>query len=190
MRQRMHDFDAMMLRRRHVREQYEPVVYVGQTVASREVARMWMVWLALHGVAYEMVPRSIVRMLELRQRTGAILKVSVNRWTAGLTTGISSITIWSVMTGRPHGLAGFGPDVPHDPADFGRCHRLLQAFPEWRVRLGEVVVRYPAWGPMIREWDRMTALYEREIQRQDGMAPELYELMQSLQDVARETASR
>ena len=130
------------------------------------------------------------RVTEEEERKRVEATKSPDAWRRGPDTGISSITIWSVMTGRPHGLAGFGPDVPHDPADFGRCHRLLQAFPEWRVRLGEVVVRYPAWGPMIREWDRMTALYEREIQRQDGMAPELYELMQSLQDVARETASR
>lgn len=102
-------------------------------------------------------------------------------WRLGPDTGISSVTIWSVMTGRPFDVEYFDPDVPRDPADFGRCYRLLQAFPSWLPRLAEVAQRYPKWGPMVREWDAMTALYEREIKRPDGRAPELYELMKTLE---------
>lgn len=102
-------------------------------------------------------------------------------WIMGPDTGISSITIWHVMTGRPWTDADFRPNVPHDPSDFGRCHRLLQAFPSWRPRLPEVAALYPKWGPMVREWDRMTALYEEELKRPDGRAPELYALMKQLE---------
>lgn len=67
-------------------------------------------------------------------------------WLLGHDTGISSLTICAVLSGK-HGIAAevarghFGADIPHDPADFGRCYRLLQAIPEWRARLEEVAPR-------------------------------------------------
>lgn len=80
------------------------------------------------------------------------------QWIAGQDTGLSSINIWAVMmgvrTGRPY--------TPADGADFGRCYRLLQIIPEWRERLPEVAAKYPTWGPMVREWDRLTEIYERD----------------------------
>lgn len=109
-------------------------------------------------------------------------------WFTGPDTGISSVTIWHVMTGRQWPEEAFSPNVPHDPDDFGRCHRLLQAFPSWRPRPPEVAARYPKWGPMVREWDRMTALYEDELKRPDGMAPKLYELMHQLEGEGYEAA--
>lgn len=121
---------------------------------------------------------------ERRERERAEAARDPMTWILGPDTGISSVTIWHVMTGQlwPGCYQSFGPDVPPDPSDFGRCHRLLQVFPAWRARLSEVARRYPVWGPMVREWDRMTALYEQESQRPDGMAPELYKLMKQLED--------
>jgi len=60
-------------------------------------------------------------------------------WLHGLDTGVSSETIYSVMTGHNVLTCGEG-DAPHDPGDFGRCYRLLKLFPEWRERLAEVVL--------------------------------------------------
>jgi hypothetical protein len=79
-------------------------------------------------------------------------------WLRGDDTGTSSRTIWSVMM-RRNILGSFGADVPHDGADFGRCHRLLQAFPEWKRRLPEVVKRYPAWAALVEHWDEVERLY-------------------------------
>jgi len=104
-----------------------------------------------------------------------------NEWIIGYDTGISSKTIWAVMMGALGANPGpFDFDVPYDPADFGRCYRLLQMFPEWKNRLNEVVTRFPKWGPMIREWDKMTRLYERD--NLTGRSSELYDLMQRLKD--------
>lgn len=103
-------------------------------------------------------------------------------WLKGPDTGTSSRSIFAVLSKKHGHLAfvghGFGPSEPLDPDDFGRCHRLLQAIPEWRGRLAEVAAAYPGWGPLIREWDRCTALYEQE--EPTGRAPKLYALMQEL----------
>jgi hypothetical protein len=102
-------------------------------------------------------------------------------WLRGGDTGRSSITICNV-------LCDVGPRVdhawPHDPNDFGRCHRFLTLFPALRPRLGEVAAKYPdtPWVAYVREWDRMTALYEEELP--SGTAPKLYALMQQLRGEA------
>jgi hypothetical protein len=81
-------------------------------------------------------------------------------WLLSGDIGVSSKTILSVMTGSKM-ISTFGPDIPYDNGDFGRCYRLLQAFPEWRARLPEVAAQYPEWGPMVDAWDELTRLYEQ-----------------------------
>jgi hypothetical protein len=90
-------------------------------------------------------------------------------WLAGGDTGISSKTIWSVMTGKP---VDCRPSVPMDPSDFGRCHRLLEKFPAWRARMPEVAVKHPQWSGLVSEWETLTALYLKELP--SGKAPKLY----------------
>ena len=102
-------------------------------------------------------------------------------WFAGPDTGVSSKVIWLVMMGMPVQLLGPGlPDPPQDPSDFGRCYRLLNRFPEWRQRLPEVVEKYPRWGPMVREWPKLTEMYEAAVASESGDAPEMFKLMQKL----------
>ena len=80
----------------------------------------------------------------------------------------------------------FGPDVPYDESDFGRCYRLLQHFPAWRARLPEVAAAHPIWGPMVEAWDELTALYEEEMQRSNsGSALKLNERIRELVDDGR-----
>lgn len=98
-------------------------------------------------------------------------------WLANGDTGISSRTIWFVLMGRPI-PANDWTDVPHDPADFGRCHRLLAVMPSWRARLGEVAAEYPEWKPLVDHWDELAALYEEELPK--GTAPKMYARMQEL----------
>lgn len=100
-------------------------------------------------------------------------------WLKSGDTGISSETIFSVFTGRPISMR-FGPGVPHDPSDFGRCHRLLERFPEWRARLQEVADRYPIWQPFVNAWPALTKLWDEE--SPSGRCPRLYAMMQELQN--------
>lgn len=97
-------------------------------------------------------------------------------WMMSGDTGTSSETILSVMEGAPCR----SPSEPADPGDFGRCHRLLQHFPLYRLRLPEVAAMYPVWTGLVREWDELTALYEAE--SPTGTCPRLYERMQVLRD--------
>lgn len=101
-------------------------------------------------------------------------------WLAGSDTGISSKTIWSVMTGFPVDVR---PTIPLDPSDFGRCYRLLQEFPGWRERMPEVAAKHEHWKPMVDAWDELTALYEEEVDNPSGMAPKLYYRMKELRGV-------
>lgn len=115
---------------------------------------------------------------------GAALRSKGDReiaWLTGPDTGTSSLTIFSVLS-HGHAAQGAGrrgtPSHPHDPDDFGRCHRLLKAMPEWRSRLGEVAARYPEWAGLVREWADLERLYEEELPK--GRAPKLYARMQEL----------
>lgn len=105
-----------------------------------------------------------------------------DEWAKSWDTGTSSMTIYSVMTGRPRATGEANP--PRDPGDFGRCYRLLAvAPPEWRAGLSRVVERFPAWAPVVAAWDQLTALYEEEVQRPDKKAPKLYERMSRIDPV-------
>jgi hypothetical protein len=107
---------------------------------------------------------------------------NVGSWIHNGDTGISSETIWSVLLRRTIARSYWHPDVPHDPADFGRCYRLLKIMPSWRGRLPEVAAKYPAWKPLVDAWDELTALYEEELPR--GTAPKLYKRMRQLRGEA------
>ncbi len=103
------------------------------------------------------------------------------QWLAGPDTGISSCTIYGVLYadgGYVHRFGEVWADVPHDPADFGRCHRLLKLFPAWRARLGEVADKHPKWRPLVEHWDELEALYGEELP--SGTAPKLWARMREL----------
>ena len=101
-----------------------------------------------------------------------------HNWAASRDTGVSSFTIYTVMTGVPFPYSDY--DIPYDPADFGRCYRLLKLAPDFRERLPEVAAKFPIWKPFVEAWDELTALYEEEIQNASGMAPKLYARMKEI----------
>ncbi|WP_304736539.1 hypothetical protein [uncultured Desulfovibrio sp.] len=109
-----------------------------------------------------------------------------NLWICCGETGISSKTIWAVLSDIPFQKNPFEKswrfyfDVPHDPGDFRRCYLLLQLIPEWKHWLGEVAGHFPAWKKFVENWDELTELYERERENPDGNAPLLYARMKEL----------
>ena len=102
---------------------------------------------------------------------------SPDEWANGRDTGTSSLTIYSAITGQPSHHKRY--DVQHDPADFGRCYRLLKLFPAWREKLRETVKICPEWEPFVEAWDELTALYEQELLT--GTAPQLYDKIKVLE---------
>lgn len=79
------------------------------------------------------------------------------RWMASGQTGTSSMCLAKIMLGE----LIVNVDVPWDSGDFGRCHRLLKAIPEWRARIPLIIDSAPkAWRGLLAAWDDLEILYE------------------------------
>ena len=99
-------------------------------------------------------------------------------WLSGRDTGLSSQAMCLTLLG---GKVRW-PHHPHDPADLGRCLRLLQVVPEWRGRLNEVAALSPEWAALVGAWSEIEALYREE--EPSGTAPRCYERMRDLLESA------
>ena len=109
------------------------------------------------------------------------------QWIVNGEVGTSSKTIWAVMMDGvlPNRKDSWDYSVPHDPDDFNRCWKLLVLFPEWRNRLPEVASQFPAWIGFVREWDKLTAMYESLLAEDKHYSHEMYDLMKQLEDEGR-----
>lgn len=107
------------------------------------------------------------------------LTPELRRWLS-IDSGISSKTIASVLVPELRScVAEWGAGVPRDPADFGRCYRLLKLIPGGTERMGEVAARYPEWAPLVSNWSELTRMYEEELPT--GSAPKMYRRMKELE---------
>lgn len=104
--------------------------------------------------------------------------------------GISSEAIYDRLT---YGVTNsrWSSSHPHDPSDFRRCELLLQAVPDFRVRLSEMADVSPAWRALVERWSEIAAVFEAECpgvftheNHGNRMATRTYELMQSIIDGA------
>lgn len=128
-----------------------------------------------HDVAYVVANRETFERLKALATTKAAAAAGEDReyaWVLGPDTGVSSLTIFYVLSHRHagvalerlgRGLAWDGPGLPADADDFGRCHRLLEATGWVPARLEKVADFYPAWRPLVDAWDELTALYLEEL---------------------------
>lgn len=111
--------------------------------------------------------------------------MNILQWLAGHDVGLSSKAIALTALGEMPPR----PNYPHDGADFGRCHRLLEQCPDaWAglERLGKEGGE--VWQALVPRWDDIKAayladlaLYESGARYRD--APEkyrCYDLMQSI----------
>jgi len=103
------------------------------------------------------------------------------QWLYGTDTGLSSRAIFAHMTGHvtanPASPSG-GFAHPLDPDDFGRCFRLLEKFPEWRLRIREMASVSYEWSRLASEWDELERLWKLE--SLGDRSPMLYAKMQEL----------
>ncbi len=67
---------------------------------------------------------------------------------------------------------------PHDPSDFGRCHRFLEAVPEAKVNFERMIPVSPVWASLVMHWGELTALYLEELP--SGRCGKLYDRMKQL----------
>lgn len=71
---------------------------------------------------------------------------------------------------------------PLDPDDFSRCYKLLQAVPQWKVKLYELKAISLVWERLVDNWDKLTEMYEQNEREQwkNYKKIGMYEFMESL----------
>lgn len=89
------------------------------------------------------------------------------RWWRGVRVGKSSAALFAALCGNDGELPwvkkaaeDFGQGAtPSDGCDFNRCKNLIEIFPEWRARLGDVAIAYPKtkWPLIINNWDELVS---------------------------------
>ncbi|MEM6499256.1 MAG: hypothetical protein AAF709_21340 [Pseudomonadota bacterium] len=102
-------------------------------------------------------------------------------WFGSFDTGASSETLAvTALCGAPHGRVSY----PHDPADLGRCLRLLEKVPNVKGKSFPILAKVSKpWARLIERWDEVCHLFEQE--KGPGwprgwVAPKTYDLMQDI----------
>jgi hypothetical protein len=114
------------------------------------------------------------------------VKQELVEWLAGRDTGLSSRALLAYME-RDVVVAAmngcFGLAYPHDPADLGRCVRLMDIEPSYRTRIMEMASVSPQWARLAAHWHELEALYREEVPEHRGSAPRTYARMRELLDM-------
>lgn len=117
------------------------------------------------------------------------ISIAALDWVVGEDTGASSMRLWSQMTGAKNHEYG---DWPHDPADFGRCLRLLERVPAWQSRLPEMAVCGAGWEALLPRWNEVADCMAREVGHhweKGRSAPQTKALMRSILEPASRSGS-
>mgnify|MGYP003480224431 CR=1 FL=1 len=97
--------------------------------------------------------------------------------------GMSSQTMFNLFSSHLHITPfSYGINYPHDPDDFKRCYKLLQAVPQWKERLSELKTLSPVWEKLVDNWDKLTAMFEENVRTEwkEYERIGMYEFMKSL----------
>jgi hypothetical protein len=94
--------------------------------------------------------------------------MGLSEWLSSDDTGASSLYMASVLTGQFTAENHY----PRDPADFGRCLRLVEAVPELESKIRDMSQHGKEWAVVAANWDEWAELY-----RQDE-GERLYRLME------------
>ena len=74
-------------------------------------------------------------------------------------TGLSSKTMWNCFMAVER---GYPINIPHDPDDFSRCYKLLEALPEWKSQISKLKRLSPEWERLVDNWDELTSMWEKK----------------------------
>ncbi len=108
------------------------------------------------------------------------LSLKILDWLAGADTGKSSraIVAWLERDLTVSAMIGNIFAYPCDPADLGRCIRLLDIEPAYRSRILEMSAISPQWARLAANWDALEKQYARELP--SGHARRCYDMMRAL----------
>lgn len=63
-------------------------------------------------------------------------------------------------------LVSADPSPPLDHVQFADCLRVMDMIPDGRARLGTIAEQFPAWEPVVANWNRWTGLLRKQRIRQ------------------------
>lgn len=118
------------------------------------------------GACIPKVPNLAVTLLEAQSARIRDLERENERlqgfatWASSGDTGLSSEFIARHMLGVKPPDGSYGCRHPLDVADFGRCHRLLEAVPAWKSRIVELSAYSPEWSALAMAWGDIADAYE------------------------------
>jgi hypothetical protein len=107
--------------------------------------------------------------------------IRLTEWFCSRDTGESSKCIAAYMAGADMDKVRSN-STPYDPSDLGRCLRLLEKFPEWKPRMGEMAQVSKGWEKILPHWDEAARIMEQEVGidwSKGRKAPATYEFMKS-----------
>ena len=154
---------------------------LGRSDGRAETERMKLSQMELVAAILKNIDRQGVKELNPRQMNAVIdaansivdefEKLSVlaspsmglKAWLASDETGLSSKYLAHVLAPNK---APYAPlNIPHDPADFGRCVRLLDAAPELRAELPRLLEPQHGkpWNAIAAEWSILEAWYREDV---------------------------
>lgn len=87
--------------------------------------------------------------------------MGLTAWLDSDDVGMSSKFMASVLSGQFE--AEFA--IPYDPADFGRCVRMIQAVPELEQHLNKMLEHGPMWKAVVGNWGRWSAMLNEDQSR-------------------------
>ena len=109
---------------------------------------------------------------------------AITQWMTGRDTGMSSKALAAAALGQEAEDDAF----PWDPADLGRCLRLIRAVPFVEARgLPALAGRCSVWRQYAAHWDELRQLMSDEVGldwEKAHAAPKTYDRMQTLQVLA------
>lgn len=103
-------------------------------------------------------------------------RTSILNWMRSGDTGVSSETMALIAMGATRGDF----DAPYDPADFGRCYRLVKANPVIKESFAKISELVPQFKPILKNWEICCKIFERDFPT--GKSDELYKMIQDWRD--------
>lgn len=114
-------------------------------------------------------------------RIDSVAGGGLSRWLSSDDTGMSSLFLASKLA--PEQVSEQEYAIPHDPSDFGRCIKLLEAEPALRDRLAIMRSVSNQWSQLVERWDEIERLLCEEApdwSNGNGRAPKTYALIQEI----------
>ena len=115
-----------------------------------------------------------------RPKVQASQGMGLQAWLASDDRGLSSDWMAHIMFGVPNSRPWGDGAYPHDPSDFGRCYRFLEAVPGARSRLDMMRDSGRIWNAYITHWKMLETLYLEELP--SGRCTGLYKLMNDISE--------